>query len=54
MSGDPTLVNVLRSAGRSGDAFSLIAATWLRGVAAAGGAAQPEERERAKRVTYGA
>ena len=30
LSGDPKLIQILRQAGASGDAFALIARTWLR------------------------
>ena len=30
MSGDPTLIELLRRAGAAGDVFSIIAQTWLR------------------------
>jgi hypothetical protein len=49
---DATLTRLLRQAGPAGDAFSLIASTWLcPGVPPA--AVSKADREMAKRVTYG-
>lgn len=53
MSGDEKLTALLRRAGAQGDAFSLIAANWLRCGLGPDGRAGREDRERAKRVTYG-
>jgi hypothetical protein len=49
---DPMLCQLLRQAGPSGDAFAMIASTWLcPGTAPA--AVAKSDREMAKRVTYG-
>lgn len=55
MSGDVRLASLLRSAGVAGDAFALIARSWLQAPPInAAGAVTKEAREKAKRVTYGA
>ncbi|KAA6418852.1 MAG: DNA polymerase I [Trebouxia sp. A1-2] len=53
LSGDTKLIQILRQAGVGGDAFALIAKTWLRKPHDTDTAVLSEEREKAKRVTYG-
>ncbi|DBA78569.1 TPA: hypothetical protein ACH3X1_008502 [Trebouxia sp. C0004] len=53
LSGDLKLIQVLRQAGVGGDAFALIAKTWLRKPHDTDRPVVSEEREKAKRVTYG-
>ncbi|GAX74846.1 hypothetical protein CEUSTIGMA_g2292.t1 [Chlamydomonas eustigma] len=50
LSGDQKLVHLLRQAGKQGDAFNLIAASFL---GKSGAVISHEDREKAKRVTYG-
>lgn len=56
LSNDPILLDLMRQAGTSGDVFELIARTLLRNPTgpAAPVSVSTEERNRAKKVTYGA